>query len=229
MSSLTRKINQKPAVAVLRRGPSLTEQIYVQLRESIITAEWEQGSIVLEPELAEAYGVSKTPVREALRLLVQEGWIVILPRKGYMVRPLQLDDISEVFGLRMMIEPALFAEVAAAHSEKAIGTLADRLEDQRNGDLEESLAAARAFHLAAAQVSNHRRAETILGGLLAEVRRLHHFVPEASPHITSDVELEAHAAIYEAIVAGDSAKTTDLVREHISEVANAMVEAFIRR
>ena len=59
---------------------SLTDQVYESLREEILKVQWAPGDIVAEPELAGRYGVSKTPVREALRLLVQDGWVLVLPR-----------------------------------------------------------------------------------------------------------------------------------------------------
>jgi DNA-binding GntR family transcriptional regulator len=81
--------------------------------------------MVLEPSLATYFGVSRTPVREALRMLTHDGWVVTIPRKGYLIKPLQLDDISEVFGLRMMIEPALFAEAARQATAETVAMLVD--------------------------------------------------------------------------------------------------------
>ena len=92
-----RKVIEPGTPRVADRQVSLTDQIYERVRQEIIEAKWRPGQILLEPELAALYGVSKTPVREALRLLVQEDWVIILPRKGYLVRPLRLGDIGEVF------------------------------------------------------------------------------------------------------------------------------------
>lgn len=210
------------------RQASLTDQIYERVRQEIIEATWRPGTLLLEPELAALYGVSKTPVREALRLLVQEDWVVILPRKGYLVRPLRLGDIAEVFGLRAMIEPTLVAEIARGSNAQAVETLRSRLDEQRGAeqDLYASLDAARRFHLAAAQLTHNRRAESILERLLAEVRRLHYLMPDVESHITSSVEIEAHDAILRAVEAGDPDAAAALMREHLAEVARTMVNAF---
>ena len=103
------------ASAVNRGEPGLplTERVHARLREDILTARLLPGSTILEPELAARFGVSKTPVREALRLLVQDGWVIVLPRRGYLVRPLGLEDLRDVFQLREMIEPGFAAEAAA--------------------------------------------------------------------------------------------------------------------
>lgn len=216
------------AAATENRQLSLTDQVYERVRQEIIEATWRPGQILLEPELAALYGVSKTPVREALRLLVQEDWVVILPRKGYLVRPLRLGDIGEVFGLRSMIEPALVAEIARGVGGQAVEVLRARLDEQRGSekDLYASLDAARRFHLAGAQLTHNRRAEHILERLLAEVRRLHYLMPDVEFHITSSVEIDAHEAILRAVEAGDPDAAASLMRDHLSEVARTMVNAF---
>ena len=224
-----RRVIDDTATAVApQRQLSLTDQIYERVRGEIIDASWRPGQVLLEPDLAARYGVSKTPVREALRLLVQEDWIVILPRKGYLVRPLRLGDIGEVFGLRVMIEPALISDTARTGGEAAAKVLRGHLDAQRTpgADLHTWLDAARQFHLAPAQLSHNRRAESILERLLAEVWRLHHLMPDIESHITSSDELEAHEAIVRAVEARDPERAAALMREHLNEVARTMVTAF---
>ena len=223
----TRKTIQLDVPAAPERVLSLTDQIYERVRQEIIQARWRPGEILLEPELASLYGVSKTPVREALRLLVQEDWVVILPRKGYLVRPLRLGDISEVFGLRVMIEPSLIADTAQNAGEAGAQLLAQRLAEQRDApDLQRSLDAARQFHLAGAQLARNRRAERILERLLDEVRRLHYLMPDVESHITSEVEIEAHEKIMRAIDARKPDEAAELMRAHLAEVAKTMIDAF---
>lgn len=222
-----RKTIQLEPIAAPERTVSLTDQIYERVRQEIIQARWRPGEILLEPELAALYAVSKTPVREALRLLVQEDWVVILPRKGYLVRPLRLGDISEVFGLRMMIEPSLIADTAQNAGDAGVQLLAQRLAEQRDApDLQRSLDAARQFHLAGAQFARNRRAERVLERLLDEVRRLHYLMPNVESHITSTVEIEAHEKIMLAIEAHEPDRAAVLMRTHLAEVAKTMVDAF---
>lgn len=217
-----------PARPAPDRQMSLTDQVYERLRAEIIDGTWRPGQVILEPELATLYGVSKTPVREALRLLVQEEWIVIIPRKGYLVRPLRITDIGEIFGLRTMIEPALISDIARSGVPAAADELRRCLDDQMrlDGDLHGSLDAARRFHLAAAQFAHNHRAESILERLLAEVRRLHFLMPDVESHITSSAEIDAHKAILEAVEARDAEGAAVLMREHLNEVARAMVSGF---
>lgn len=62
--------------------------------------------VMYEADLAAEFGVSKTPVREALRLLAYTGWVVVLPRKGYLVRPVELSDVRDIFAIRRMFGTA---------------------------------------------------------------------------------------------------------------------------
>ncbi len=208
---------------------SLTEQVYDSLKEDILRVRRRPGEIVLEPELAARYGVSKTPIREALRLLVQDRWVTVMPRKGYLVRPLGLDDVREVFSLRQMLEPELVREAAARGDRAAIEGLRVHLEEQTAPDpdgIEAALTSARLFHLAIAEMAGNARAVRILEGLLDEVKRLHYLMPDVEGHITSTVELEAHERILAALLAGDAAQAASVMREHLGEVGRTMVQAF---
>lgn len=223
----TRKsIKASAPPAPTERAASLTDQIHDVLKQEIIKGVWRPGQIVLEPSLAERHQVSKTPVREALRLLAQEDWIDILPRKGYLVRPLRLGDIGEIFKLRLMIEPTLVADAARVTGDSAVTQLSGHLADQRHGDLQLSLDAARRFHLASAQISRNHRAEVILERLLDEVRRLHYLMPDVESHITSTVEVDAHEQLMHALDKHDPDAAAELMRTHLAEVARTMTEAF---
>lgn len=217
-----------PEVDVAPSARSLTEQVYDHLLELILNAQLRPGEMVLEPSLATYFGVSKTPVREALRMLTHDGWVVTIPRKGYLIKPLQLDDISEVFGLRMMIEPALFAEAARQATAETVAMLRHQVDRQadRSASLPDSLRAAREFHLRGAAVSRNRRARVVLDGLLHEIRRLHHLMPEVSGHISSAEEVKAHAAIVDAVERRDADAAAERMREHLIEVSQVMVAQF---
>src|SRR6266536_1566089 len=153
------------------KADSLTQQVYDNLKEEILRAERAPGEMLAEPELAARYGVSKTPVREALRLLLQDGWVTALARKGYLIRPLALEDVREVFALRQMLEPELSAEAASRRTNADLQLLSALVERQATGadGLEEALLAARLFHMTIAESAGNSRAIRVLEGLLDEV------------------------------------------------------------
>lgn len=207
----------------------LTERVHQRLRDDILHARLQPGQTILEAELAVRFGVSKTPVREALRLLAQDGWVIVLPRKGYLIRPLGLDDLREVFHLREMIEPGLASEAAwrAQRVNEDPGIRA-AVEGQRSAreDLDLALTSASEFHVRIAELGGSGRGAKIVANLVDEVTRLHHLMPSLEAHINSREELDAHEAIATAIQAGDQKEAFRAMRDHLRATDRALGAVF---
>lgn len=216
----------------LREGASnvsLTDEVYAKLKDEIVQVVRRPGDVLYEAELAAGFGVSKTPVREALRLLAHTGWVVVLPRRGYLVRPVELRDVRDIFAIRRMVEPTLAAEAATAAMADDVAALESLLAQQSRPDDEDptaALGAARRFHLALADVSGSHRVQSMLSELVDEVRRLHYLLPNVADHITSAEELRAHTLILEAVRVRDADKARALMTEHLNEVAHTLVKGF---
>ena len=207
-------------------GESLAERVYGQLKEDILRVARKPGQVVLEAELATQYGVSKTPVREALRLLAKDGWVVVLPRKGYLIRPLRVDDVREVFALRRLLEPAFATQTARLALPADLATLRAVVAAQAASDTDAALAWARDFHLALTDIVGNGRGRVVLSGLLDEVRRLHYLMPNVEGHITSTEELQAHERLLTAFETGDGDRAANLMHAHLDEVARTLINAF---
>lgn len=207
---------------------SLTDDVHTKLKDQILRVERAPGDLVNEAELAKEFRVSKTPVREALRLLAHNGWVVVLPRKGYIIRPVELGDVREIFAIRKMIEPTLAEDVARVATPEHVARLEQVLKRQTGTgkDVAEALQAAREFHLALADMSGSQRVHSILADLVDEVRRLHYLLPNVEGHITSAEELRSHRLILEAIRDRDPIQARALTLEHLNEVAHTLVRGF---
>jgi DNA-binding GntR family transcriptional regulator len=207
---------------------NVTDRIHQRLRDDILHARLQPGQGILEPELAAKFGVSKTPVREALRLLVQDGWVMVLPRKGYLVRPLGLDDVREVFHLREMLEPEFAAEAAWRAQGRLDPGLHQAVADLRvaSGDVDRALASAAAFHIRIAELAGNVRGGKIVATLVDEVTRLHYLMPSLEAHIGSSEELQAHEQIAAAIEAGDQRGASRAMRDHLRATDRTLVEVF---
>ena len=206
----------------------LTERIHRRLREEILHARLKPGQTILEPELAVRFGFSKTPVREALRLLVQDGWVIVLPRKGYLVRPLGLDDVREVFHLREMLEPGFATEAAwrsGGRRDEALHRAVEALRSARL-DVDLALASAADFHIRIAELGGNVRGAKIVANLVDEVTRLHYLMPSLEAHIESSEELDAHERIAKAIEAGDQRGAARAMRDHLRATDRTLVDVF---
>ncbi|MEO1602427.1 MAG: GntR family transcriptional regulator, partial [Pseudomonadota bacterium] len=93
--------------------PTLNEQLVTRLRQLIVDGELAPGAKVNEQALAERFGVSRTPLREAIRMLAAEGLVVLTPRRGAAVAPITREDLEEAFPVLGALE-ALAGELAAA-------------------------------------------------------------------------------------------------------------------
>jgi DNA-binding GntR family transcriptional regulator len=196
---------------------SMTDQVYALLKEEIIRVERQPGDLLGEAGLAQRFGVSKTPVR----------WIVVLPRKGYLVRPLRLGDVREIFAMRLMLEPALASTAAVVTDGDAVAGLRARVDQQTAAhSVRDALAAAREFHVALTDMAGNSRASATLADLFDEVRRLHFLLPSVESHITSQEELTAHQHLVSALADGDGARAAELMREHLNEVSRVLVRGF---
>ncbi|WP_206797682.1 GntR family transcriptional regulator [Amycolatopsis sp. MtRt-6] len=204
---------------------SLTERTHALIKEDILTARRLPESMLVEHELAREYGVSKTPIREALRLLAHDGWVLVLPRKGYLVRPLRFEDVREIFALRQMIEPPLVVEAAKRSSPEQLDALERHIDDQAAAaSTEAALNAATAFHLDIARLSGNRRAERIMLGVTDEVRRMHYLAPNLRSRLTEDAEIRDHRDLVSAMRRLDIERAYEIMDRHSQESLRQKLE-----
>lgn len=217
----------RPAALAPPTG-SLTDRVYELLKDEILRVHRRPGDLLAEGELANRFGVSKTPVREALRLLARDGWVIVMPRKGYLIRPVRLEDVREIFALRDILEPHAASLAAIATRAEDIAALQAIIDAQEAavGNLDAALGAARSFHIALAETSGNGRLSRMLVDLLDEVRRLHFLLPNVESHITSEEELHAHRSLIHAIAEGRSEQAAVIMRAHVNEVARTLVRGF---
>jgi GntR family transcriptional regulator, rspAB operon transcriptional repressor len=209
-------------------GRMLTDRVYDLLKEEILRVERRPGDLLSEADLAARYGVSKTPVREALRLLARDGLVIVLPRKGCMIRPLRLDDIGEIFSIRALLEPTVAAHAATTAGPEDVARLRSLVNEQASlpDDLGRALQIARKFHLALVELGGNSRMHRVITDLVDEVLRLHFLLPNVDSHITSRDELRAHQQLVEALAAGDGERASEVMRVHLNEVAHTLVRGF---
>lgn len=141
-------------------GPSTTAQHALDaLRRAIVAGELRPGARVGQDEFAKAVGVSIAPVREALRILEQEGQVTYLPRRGYFVTALEIADLEEIYGLRAVLESRAARDALASLDEPELERIALAARDFVNavdsGDVAAELEANRRFHLAILDSPDH--------------------------------------------------------------------------
>jgi DNA-binding GntR family transcriptional regulator len=185
--------------------PRLTDQAYQLIKRDILECVLVPGSAVTERQLGTRYGIGKAPLREALVRLAHEALVQSIPRSGYRVTPVTIQDVRDIFALRLLLEPAATRLAAGRIDERLLTQLNEPcLAGYTPGDrASESafLRANREFHVAIANASGNRRLGKVLEQLLEETERLFH-MGLAVRDRTEEMRRE-HVVLMRALLDGD--------------------------
>lgn len=197
------------------------------LREAIATGELPEGDQLLQNDIAEALGVSRTPVRESLRLLEAEGWVEFSPHRGAVVATLSSDEVRQIFEIRFTLE-ALALKQSLPKVEMAVFDEAARILDELDAEREISrwVALNRRFHLTLYAGAGERLIALIESQYDAVDRYLRLELVEMDNAGDSQDE---HRAILVACRARDVATAIALSEPHIAGAGVDLAEALDRR
>ena len=188
------------------------------MREAIVKGELKPGERLMEVQLAEEMGVSRTPVREAIRKLELEGLVVMVPRKGAYVAGLTLKDAANVFEIRGSLEGLAAALAAERITEEEINDLDRVLEDiakaGEKGDVDTIIKKDMEFHQKLFSATRNERLAQIISNLKEQIDRFR-IKSFTNPKRLKSVILE-HKKILDAIKT-HAENAEKLARDHIYE------------
>ncbi|MCL4561968.1 MAG: GntR family transcriptional regulator [Chloroflexi bacterium] len=155
---------------------SLRQRLQEAIKHAIITCELAPGAPIREGDLAERYGVSKTPVREALTSLLQNKFVDYTPNRGFTVSSISISDVQEIYEARTFYETGLFRLALRCLSDADIRQLMELNEVSFNQEDPESIAvylqANTDFHMCIAKASRNSRLVHHYQAILDEAQRL---------------------------------------------------------
>lgn len=204
----------------VRTGMTLTERVYLTIKEAILDLKLEPGSPLVEDELARQLGTSKTPVRDALFTLERDGLVTKVPYKGTYVSEISLKDATEIFELRAVLE-GLAGRLAAASFGPQDFAEADRLLDaadaaRTRGDREAASQLGAQFHWLILQQAENRRLKPILAKLEEQLRRLRRLSDLRQGRL--EKSSREHRLILQALRGGDPYAVEQAMRNHLQSV-----------
>jgi len=203
----------------------LRDNVYRAIRRAILTCEFEPGQELREQILADRFRVSRSPIRDSLLRLEQEHLVTVLPRQGYRVNPISVADVEDLFGLRMLIEPACAA--GAARSDDAAVRTLDQFRGYTEDDsmLQTFIEHNRAFHAAVANMSGNTRMAAVALDLVEQFDRLVRYALRDYRLIQIDRVVREHDAIIGAIQAHDGERASRLAYEHADGGRSRLIAA----
>lgn len=211
--------------------PSRNEQAYVALRGAILNLSLAPGEEISEVRLAGGFGFGRSSVRAALTRLAHDRLVEVIPRRGYIVAPVTLKHTSDVFGLRLILEPAaarLAADRATDAQIERLRTLnAACARPLNQDDLPPKRDANKVFHLELADASGNGRLKETISGLLDELERVL-YLPQLA-HVWDRVVAtpDEHGAIIDAIAIRDGERAAIATARHIEPNMASVIRALI--
>lgn len=204
---------------------TLRERAYSKIKAEILDGELTPGSAISEAERAEALGISRSPVREALQQLAREGLVEVFPKRGTFVTELTPREVREAFELRQAIECAcarLAAERATEDDIEELASLCDAIDAAAEGQA--SYDAGAAFHAGVARAAHSRYLAEAFESSQAKIDMASRAAAESRGQEHQDI---AHRDIFNAISAGDGAEADRIMRAHLDHSARSLIDRLL--
>lgn len=207
----------------------LRDVVFNTLREAILRGDLVPGERLMELQLAAKLGVSRTPIREAIRMLEQEGLAITIPRKGAIVAGMTEKDMQDVLEIREALEE-LSVQVACdkitdEEVEKLQRNMKNFEHSLKSGDLKKMAQADVEFHDVIYQATDNPKLINMLNNLREQMYRYRvEYLKNPQNH---EQLLKEHEAIYRGIVEKDKDAVTEMIRRHIRNQV-AVVKHMIR-
>jgi DNA-binding GntR family transcriptional regulator len=210
----------------------LSRTAYNLIRRDIIRCRLEPGSLVSRAQLIERYELGEASIRDALSRLDQEKLVQVIPREGYVIAPVTLKQVHDLFETRLVVEPAV-ARLAAGTVDVATLHALDEEHirwfpsTDRDG-LEAYVAANTAFHMAIARAAGNDRLYDVMQSLLDEMERvmlLSYLLGDRTDAISDDV---THSSLIQALAIGDGDDAADAMRRQLERNRSFVLHAILR-
>lgn len=204
----------------------LRDMVFDVLMNAIMLGQLSPGERLLEVQLAEEMGVSRTPVREAIRRLELEGFVVMVPRKGAYVAGLSVADVEAVFEIRTALETLavrLAAQRMEAEDFRQLDELAAKMKDTwQEGNVENWVALDASFHELLYKFSRNERLVQMMNNIMEQLSR-YRIISLANKEVRHN-SLSEHEAVMDALRRHDSEAAAEAAAQHITNTKQSLID-----
>lgn len=199
--------------------------ILEQLRLDIVEGRWQAGERLPEPLLCEEFGVSRTPLRDAFRILETEGLVELIPHVGVVVTAPEASDITGAFEVLSLLEAAAAETVARDRPPEVLKKLAKTIELMQialeKGNHRRYFELNDDFHYSIVEGANNPVLRQMHEHLMWHVHRVRHMINRRRPFSREAGTGEEHQALMQAMVDGDPKRAFALARSHLLGIGAA--------
>jgi DNA-binding GntR family transcriptional regulator len=211
----------------IERHQTLREKILETIRESILKGTLSPGEKVAEPELAERFGISRTPIREAFRQLESEGYLTVIPRKGAVVTSLSERDVQEFYAIKSILEgyaARMAAENLTTKDIERLEAINNRLEQlAKEGDVKTFFRIHQEFHELFIRAAGNERLFEIISQLLMKFNRLR--MASLSLPGRMEISVQEHHKIIAAFKSKDGELADNLVKKTAAYGGQVLIQS----
>ncbi|WP_448192425.1 GntR family transcriptional regulator [Azospirillum sp. sgz301742] len=222
-----RRVLATPVARPVQRGATVSAAIYRDLRTDIVSLNRKPGEAISEKQIAETFGVSRTPVREAVLKLADEGLIEIFPQSGTFVSRIPLAALPEAIAIRRVLEEATVRYAAARATGSQIARLRACLELQRErdaaGDFEGFHQADEEFHALLAETAGYPGFWSLIQQVKVQIDRYRRLTLPVQGRMGQVVA--EHAAVVDAIAGHDADRAAQAITAHLDHLQITIAEA----
>ena len=205
----------------------LRDVVFNTLRQAILKGELKPGERLMEIALAQKLGVSRTPIREAMRKLELEGLVVMIPRRGAQVANITEKDLNDVLEVRIALENMATEKACTRMTEEEMGKLWLAAKDFErmisDGNLVRLAEADVAFHEIIYRASDNKRLNQVLNNLREQMYRYR--VEYLKEEETRNLLVKEHEELTRAIRARDVAKAQEISFQHLENQRKAIIKS----
>jgi DNA-binding GntR family transcriptional regulator len=209
---------------------SLTQQAYELIKEQIITCNLAPGVQIAQRPLAERFGTGLTPMREALQRLAQQGFVQAVPRFGYIVSPIAISDVREIFELRAILETGAVRLAAAHASDEQLAGIAQAAHftytyrDRQS--YRDFLSANARFHRSLAEAAGNQRLAEQVDRVLDELLRVFHLGLDLRD--SAEEMCNEHMDLAGALLARDALQAEQVMLQQITRSQQRVLETLLQ-
>jgi len=215
----------------MKKTQSLAERAYNTIKRDILTCVLDQGTLVAQSQMVEQYDFGITPVREALKKLESEGYVQSIPRFGFVITPITIKDVEDLYELRQVLETASVRLAIQHSSNEQIAELRRRVDFTYTFKDRESymefLEGNADFHVSIALLSGNRKLAEALSRVLNEMTRIFNLGLDLRD--SAEEMRNEHIALVSALASRDVERAEQIIRDQIRRSRQRVVEMLISR